>query len=234
MTGQLLNQRTMTEVLFGNQLVEQPTGGAIDEILYYGSLGQQTSSDKLTFDGTTLALTGDLIVNGDIQHETPGETVTIAGSFQVDGTTNVAIGPNPFSTASPGPALVYRNNTMPIYWTTSFVVLNRLGSGTFLGSTGGGGVPSSPQWIIRNATPFFLVTNGPYISSPLTATVTAMNGNLSANQSFFPGGGMIANSTGNTIATGGRIERIAAAGWGTNVNVAQLNIGVLFLPVITA
>lgn len=228
--GALTNPGIITAAVYANQNNEFVTDDQDNQIMYYEN-GAPTSSDALTFDGSEFVLnasnfsitntgTAPSSINGYLKIN---GTTEITGAIGQDGgNANLAIGPNPLLVATPGPRLLYRNNTMPLYWTDSFNVDTGITFGTFIGGV------DTREYITVNGKSLFAI-NGPYVSTANTTTIVVSNANPTNSYEFYPAGAFITDNLGGTLSSNSKAERICIYGVGNN-NTHQVNVGIIYYP----
>lgn len=215
MSAMLVNPHTLTGTVYANQ--QQSELVAADRVIYSTEGNKTTTSDNLTYNGTTLALTGDLNTTGDLN--VMGDSTLIGntqitgnigqtGQCTVFGTVSVANSENPFTSNQPGPSFYYRNVQQPVIW-NGFAVVNS-----------------------QNLTTFEVTINvdGPYVGTAAFLSGYGVNGNPSANQRFYVEGLQITNAAGQTLSPGEKIGRLRFRCYGENTNPAQINYTILFSP----
>lgn len=218
--GRVMNTSGVVEALYANQAPTQGSAEQASQILFYDENGTPTGSDELTFDGTTMTVDADLFVTGPVQQSVGN--VVFQGALGCDSPTSFANGLG-VTTATAGPRLTYRGQTMPVYWTTQFLCGGPTGFNTFVGITG-----TSPNWVTARADYFFI--DGPYIASPETTTTMVNNADPAANAEFFPLSAIVSNYPIINFPTGGKIDCVAIVGRADNNNVGRVSVGILFVP----
>lgn len=226
-TGQLTDPTTFTNVLYANQSVQRAGVGDATEVLFYGLDGTPTSSSNLIFDGFELGVTGDVEIQGGLQLKGTSNRIEIWGPVNVLGTTTIAPSPNSSTSPLAGPRLNYRDNTMPVYWTT--IISGYCATQNVATSlTGNTGAP--PNWLILNNQTYFFV-NGPYVSFNTTTVTTVNNTTVVSNLEFFPLGAQAVTSTGQNAAGGDRVGAIQVSAFCRNPFSADTTVGILFYPI---
>lgn len=221
-TGALANPSTVTGAIYANQNNENVTDAQDNEILYYEN-GAPASSALLTFDGGLLTVEAGTQITGNV--DITGITEFTGAIGQEGGDVNLgAAGPNPATSAAVGPRLLFRNNLMPMYWTTTLIVTSQNVNGFIAGGAGSTAIDGRNYWNI----------DGPYQSSSLTTQVVGTNGNPGANRDFYVLGVNLYTSTYDDIPTNGKIGSCTILAKGLNTNPARVNIGILFVPPIAA
>jgi len=207
MSGMLVNPHTVTGTLYANQQLQS----AADRVIYTTEGNQSTTSENLTYDGETLAVTGDLNVEGTTQLTGPTNItgrVGQTGDFFNFGTVALADYANPLVSNAPGPRVYYRTMQQPVIW-SGFTVIT-----------------------CQNAPSGFTTANilvdGPFVANATYVTGFGINGNPQANEPFWVQGMHILNAAGQTLGTGEQIRNVKFRCIGSNTNSAQINFTVFF------
>ena len=219
--GQVINKSNTVKTLYANQSPLQGSGTDDFQILYFDTNGAPVSSSSLTFDGTDMAIGGDLVIQGDVQQSIGN--VLFEGNLGCDSNTAFANGSG-INSATAGPRLSYRGNNMPVYWTTTFIANHPTGFNTFTGITG-----TSPPWITAGADYFAI--DGPYVSAASTTTTMVQNGDVEANAEFFPLSAVVTTDTLVNMPANSKVGRVAVIGRADNTNQGRIVLGILFIPV---
>jgi hypothetical protein len=234
--GALSNPGTLTGAVYANQI--HAADAPENSILYYEN-GEPTSSENLTFDGSSLQLTANnfnitnttanvpSFINGYVKLN---GVVEIDGDFgQDNGNANIAIGPDPYTSATPGPRLLYRTRDMPLYWVDSFLVQNKISTVVFtVGLTG-------PQGSTGSALDPYFRIDGPYTKDHVRTTTTVMNADINANPVFWPLSatvGGVGSGDGNMVnlPPNSKITAVQVRATGNNTSLARVTVGIFFFP----
>jgi hypothetical protein len=210
MSAMLINPHTVTGTLYANQQLQS----AANRVIYTTEGNQSSTSENLTYDGETLAVAGDLNVEGTTQ--LTGSTniagrIGHTGDFFNFGTVALADYANPFASNTSGPLMYYRTAEQPVIWTGTVVINSQNAVGGF--TTG------------------LIPVDGPYIGpTPARTTGIAVNGNPPANVPFYVYGMQILNAAGLTVGAGEQIKNLRFRCSGDNTNPAQINFTIFFQP----